>query len=53
MEYLSDIAQALHHYKWATRAMKALKVAQVAAMGCAAASLIVGGVRVIKRFREE
>ena len=53
IELSNELAQALKGYQWASRAATALKYAQIAAMGCAAASLVAGGVRVVKRLREE
>jgi len=44
---------AFRGYHYAARAAKVLRVAQMAAMGAAAASLVVGGVRIVKRFRGE
>ena len=40
-------------YQWASRTATVLKYARLAAMGCAAASLVLGGVRIVKLFREE
>ena len=53
MKQDNNTMQAFRYYHMASRAAKALRVAQVAAMGCAAASLVVGGARVVQRFREK
>jgi len=42
---------AFRGYQYAARAAKVLRVAHMAAMGAAAASLVVGGVRIVKHFR--
>ena len=44
---------AFRGYRFASKTAKVLRVAHVAAMGAAAASLVVGGVRIVKRFRGE
>jgi len=40
-------------YRYASTAAKALRAAHMAALGVAAVSLVVGGVRVAKSFRGE
>jgi len=52
MKHDHNATQAFRYYQLASRTAKALRVAHVAAMGCAAASLVVGGVRVVQRLRE-
>jgi hypothetical protein len=44
---------ALRGYQLASRTAKVLRVAHMAALGVAAASLVVGGVRVVKQFKGE
>jgi len=53
MNYEHSAAGALKGYKWASRAASALKYAHYAAMGCAAASLVLGGIRIARQFRAE
>ncbi len=48
----ANISQALKTYRTAARAAKAFQVAHAVALGCAAASLAVGGLRTVKRLRE-
>ena len=48
-----SIGQALRFSHTATRVAKALRVAHGVALGCAAASLVLGGVRAVKRMRGE
>ena len=52
MKHEHNAMQAFRYYRIASRAAKALQVAHMAAMGAAAASLVVGGVRVVQRLRE-
>ena len=49
----NGVTQAFKGYRTAARAAKMLRVAHMAALGCAAASLVLGGVRVFKRFSDE
>ena len=46
-----SIGQALKAYRTAAKAAKAFQVARVMALGCAAASLAVGGMRTVQRLR--
>ena len=52
MHHEHGVSNAIRGYQMASRAAKVLRVAQMAAMGCAVASLALGGVRAIKKFRE-
>jgi len=52
MKHEHNAAQAFRYYHLASKTAKALRVAHMAAMGCAAASLVVGGVRIVQKFRE-
>lgn len=45
-------AQALKAYRAAANAAKALQAAHAVALGCAVASLVVGGIRAVKRIVE-
>ena len=46
------VLQALKGYRAAAKVAKAFQVAHGVALGCAAASLVLGGVRAVKRMRE-
>ena len=48
-----NIGQALKGFRVASKAAKALQVAHGIALGCAAASLVIGGVRAVRRMRGE
>ena len=48
-----SIGQAFKGFRVAAKAAKALQVAQAVALGCAAASLVVGGMRAVKKMRGE
>ena len=52
-EIISGVSSAFKGYQAAARAAKVLNVAHKAALGAAAASLVIGGLRAVKRFREE
>ena len=52
MKHEHSAMQALRGYHIAARTAKVLRVAHFVALGCAAASLAVGGARVVKKFRE-
>jgi len=45
-----NILHALKTYRTAARAAKAFQIAHGVALGCAAASLVVGGVRAVRRL---
>ena len=53
MKEEKSAVSALRSFQIASQTAKVLRVAQVAAMGVAAASLVVGGVRVVKQFKGE
>ena len=53
MKQDNGVSQAFRGYHAAARAAKVLNIAHKAAMGAAAASLVVGGLRIVKWFREE
>ena len=46
-----SVLQALKYYSRAAKAAKALQVAHGVALGCAAASLVVGGIRAVRKLR--
>ena len=49
----NDIAQAIKGFRAAAKAARAFRAAHAVALGCAAAALVLGGARVVKRVREE
>ena len=49
---LTGVSGALRGFQIASRTVKALRYAQIAAMGCAAASLVLGGVRLVRQYRD-
>ena len=53
MAHEHSVSGAFRGYQLASRTARALKYARLAAMGCAAASLALGGLRALRRFREE
>jgi hypothetical protein len=48
-----NVGQALKAFRAASKAAKVLQAAHGVALGCAAASLVVGGVRAAKKLRED
>ena len=50
MDQMQDIAKALHTSRRFARTAKLLHAAQLAALGGAAVSLAIGGIRLFKRF---
>jgi len=46
-----SIGQALKGFRAAARVARVFQAGQVIALGCAAASLVVGGVRAVRRIR--
>ena len=48
-----NITQALKGFQIASKAARALQVAHGVALGCAAASLVAGGVMTILKLRDE
>ena len=51
MENMS-IGSAIRGFRAAARVARIFQAGQVIALGCAAASLVVGGVRAVRRIRE-
>jgi len=47
------IGQVLKSYRVASKAAKAFRVAHTVALGYAAAALVVGGVKIVKKMRGE
>jgi len=48
-----SIGHALKGYHMASKAAKAFQVAHTVALGYAATALVVGGVKIVKKMREE
>ena len=47
-----SIGQALKGYRMAAKAARAFQVAHGVALGCAAASLVLSGVRAVRKIRD-
>jgi hypothetical protein len=50
-ERIQTLAQAMKGYRRATRAAQVLSWGHTVALGCAAASLLLGGVRIVRATR--
>jgi len=48
-----SVSRALNGYRAAAKAARAFKIAHGVALGCAAAALAVGGIRAVRRMRED
>ena len=51
VDHIQNIAKALRATQKFARAAKILQVAYIAALGGAVASLAIGGIRLVKKFR--